>query len=57
MWNEISRWWTNNHLEVTWFLIGYLTFGFFLNLTQGDWLGAAISAFFIWVNYKLRKVI
>jgi hypothetical protein len=56
MWNEITRWWTRNHLEFTWFLIGFLTFGFFLDLAESDWSGAALNAFFIWVNYKLRKV-
>lgn len=55
MWNEISRWWTRNHFEITWFLIGWLALATLSALTRGDWGWAAFDAFLLWFNYKLRK--
>jgi hypothetical protein len=57
MWNEISRWWTRNHLEITWFIIGWCAFATLAALFRGDWVQAAIAVFFTWSTYKLRKVI
>lgn len=57
MWNEISRWWTRNHLEITWFVIGWLAFATLDQLVSGNYIWAAINAFLLWANYKLRKVI
>ena len=57
MWNEISRWWTRNQFEITWFVIGWLAFATLEALIRGDWAWAAFDAFLLWTNYKLRKVI
>ena len=57
MWNEISRWWTRNHLEITWFVIGWLAMATLDQLASGNYLWAAVNAFLLWFNYKLRKVI
>lgn len=57
MWNNIQRWLTNNAFEITWFLIGWLSFSTLAALTRGDWGWAAFDAFLLWANYKLRKVI
>jgi hypothetical protein len=57
MWNEITRWWTQNHFELTWFIIGWLAFATLDALLRGDWVWAAVDAFLLWANYKLRKVI
>jgi hypothetical protein len=57
MWNEITRWWTRNHLEITWFIIGWLALATLDQLINGNYIWAAINAFLLWANYKLRKVI
>lgn len=57
MWNEISRWLNRNHLEVTWFIIGWLAFATLDNLVDGNYGWALFNAFLLWANYKLRKVI
>ena len=57
MWNEFSRWWTRNHFEITWFVIGWLAFATLDQLASGNYLWAAFNAFLLWTNYKLRKVI
>ena len=56
MWNEITRWYTRNSLEITWFLIGWLALSTLNNLASGDYGWALFSAFLLWANYKLRKV-
>jgi hypothetical protein len=56
MWNEISRWLNRNHLEVTWFIIGWLAFATLDNLVDGNYGWALFNAFLLWANYKLRKV-
>jgi hypothetical protein len=57
MWNEITRWWTRNHLEISWFIIGWLALATLDQLASGNYIWAAINAFLLWGNYKLRKVI
>ena len=56
MWNEITRWYTRNSLEITWFIIGWLALSTVNNLTSGDYGWALFSAFLLWANYKIRKV-
>lgn len=56
MWNEITRWYTRNSLEITWFIIGWLAFATLDSIASGDYGWAAINAFLLWVNYRLRKV-
>jgi hypothetical protein len=56
MWNEISRWLNRNHLEVTWFIIGWLALATLDNLVDGNYGWALFNAFLLWANYKLRKV-
>jgi hypothetical protein len=52
----MRNWYVNNQDAITWFLIGVLTMTTFNSLARGEYIWAAISAFFIWTNYKLRNV-
>jgi hypothetical protein len=56
MWNEISRWHSRNHLEITWFLLGWLTLSTLDNIAAGNYIWASVSAFLAWAIFKLRKV-
>ena len=56
MWNEISRWYTKNSFEITWFIIGWGAFATIDNLVEGSYLWAAFNAFLVWANFKLRNV-
>lgn len=50
------NWYVRNQDAITWFIIGFLTFGLFVNLSEGDYVWAAVDALLIWVNYKLASV-
>ena len=52
----IREWYVRNQDAITWFLIGWLTFGALDNLINGQYIWMIISVFLIWVNYKLIKV-
>lgn len=56
MWNSFQNWYIRNQDAVTWFLIGWLTFGGVDNLTKGQYFWAIFNAALIYVNYKLIKV-
>jgi hypothetical protein len=52
----IKNWYVRNQDAITWFLIGWLSFALALNVAEGDWIMAAITALFIWANYKFIKI-
>jgi hypothetical protein len=56
MMNSLKNWYVDNQDAITWFIIGVLAITTLNSLARGDYGWAAISAFFIWTNYKLRKV-
>lgn len=56
MLNSLKNWYVGNQDAITWFIIGFLTMSMFNALAMNSYGWAAISAFFIWSNYKLRKV-
>jgi hypothetical protein len=52
----IKNWYVKHQDAITWFIIGILTMTVFNSIALGNYGWAAISAFFIWTNYTLRKV-
>jgi hypothetical protein len=56
MMNSFKNWYIYNQDAITWFIIGILTMTMFNSIALGNYGWATISAFFIWINYKLRKV-
>jgi hypothetical protein len=52
----IKNWYVSNQDAITWFIIGILTMTMLNSIALGNYGWAAISAFFIWTNYVLRKV-
>ena len=53
---SFRNWYIRNQDAISWFLIGWLTFGTLDSLVNGQYVWAAISAFLVWVNYKLTAV-
>jgi len=56
MMNSFKNWYVSNQDAITWFIIGVLVMTMFNSIALGNYGWAAISAFFIWINYKLRNV-
>ena len=56
MMNSLTNWYVGNQDAITWFIIGVLTMTTLNSLALGNYGWAVISAFLVWVNYKLRKV-
>lgn len=54
--DTIKNWYVRHQDAITWFIIGFLTMGTGNSLAQGNYGWAAITAFLIWTNYKLRTV-
>ena len=53
---QFRNWYVRNQDAITWFLIGWLSFGLLQNVITGDWVWAAVDALLIYANYKLRTV-
>ncbi len=54
--NSFRDWYVRNQDAITWFIIGFLAFGMLLNLAEGDYVWALVSAGLIWLNYKFSKI-
>jgi hypothetical protein len=53
--NSIRQWYLRNYTEITWFLIGFLTFAGLQDLSRGDYVQAVISFALVAINYSLAK--
>ncbi len=53
---RFKNWYIRNQDAITWFLIGWLSWGLTDNLARGQWVLALFCAALIWLNYKLIKV-
>lgn len=56
MWNNIYRWYTRNSVEITWFLMGWLTVNLIDELTTGRYGMALFTAFLLWLGYRTRNL-
>lgn len=54
MLNKIRKWFRENELQITWFIIGNFVAWFMVDLANGNLTGAAIDAFVVAVNYAFR---
>ena len=55
MFNNFKRWYTYHQVEITWWLIGWLSLAALHDFSRRDWLGVTIDFALMWVNYKLNK--
>lgn len=52
----MRNWYVRNQDAITWFIIGFLTFGIIDNLARGAYFWAALDAVLIYINYKFVQV-
>jgi hypothetical protein len=55
MLENFKNWYNRNYTEITWFLIGFLTWAGLNDLSQGDYTGAIISFGVAYINYLFVK--
>lgn len=53
--DKIRQWYLRNYTEITWFLIGFLTFAGLQDLANGNYVQAVISFVLVALNYSLAK--
>lgn len=54
--DSFRNWYIRNQDAITWFLIGWLSWGCIDQLARGNYGWAAADAVLIWVNYRFLKV-
>lgn len=52
----MKNWYIRNQDAITWFIIGWLTFGGLDNLASGNYFWAAVNAVLIYANYQFTKI-
>lgn len=53
--SKFKDWYSLYYDEITWFIIGWLSFAFLDNLLRGQYVWALLDAVFIYGNYKLSQ--
>jgi|LauGreDrversion4_2_1035121.scaffolds.fasta_scaffold1747778_2 hypothetical protein len=56
MWNSFRNWYIHNQDQITWFIIGWLSFAGIDALAEGRYIWAVVDFFLAYVNYKLIKI-
>jgi hypothetical protein len=54
--SNFRNWYVTHQDAITWFIIGWLSFGFIDRLINQDWIWAVVNAVLIWANVRLSKV-
>ena len=52
---KFRSWYMSNYTQITWFLIGWLVFGGFINLGQGNYVEAIVLWVIALINYVFVK--
>lgn len=55
MMDKFRSWYLRNYVEITWFLIGWLTIAGLQELANGDYISCAISWIFAYINYSFYR--
>lgn len=53
---KFREWYTTNQDAITWFLVGFLTFGGIDQLARGDYGMAALNFALAYANYAMNRV-
>lgn len=53
--SKFASWWNRNDSNITWFLIGWITWGFTDALARGNYAFAVLDAVLIVANYMMWK--
>jgi hypothetical protein len=54
--SHFKNWYVRNQDAITWFIIGWMSIACINSLGKGDYIWAAIDAFIVYANYKLRNI-
>lgn len=54
MWYNIRRWFANNELQLTWFIIGLFAMCFVVDIGKQNYTGALLDVIIIAINYIYR---
>ena len=55
MLDKFRRWYNRYYVEITWFLIGWLTLAGIHEIQRGDGIGALIDFALAYLNYRLMR--
>jgi hypothetical protein len=55
MLEKIRSWYLRNSVEITWFLIGWLTLAGLQDLGHGNYVEAVICFIFVAINYSMWR--
>ena len=55
MLDKFRSWYLRNQVQITWFLIGWLAFGGFINFGQGNYVEAIVLWVIALINYVFVK--
>ena len=55
MWNKIYSWFIRYNSEINWFLTGWFAAYFCVDVSAGNWLGAAIDAVIVAANIAFYR--
>jgi hypothetical protein len=55
MMSKFASWWYRNDSNITWFLIGWLTWGMLDNLARGNYAVSLLDAVLVAANYMMWK--
>ena len=55
MLTKIKNWFIRYDFEICWFLTGWFTSQFFVDFSQGNWLGCLIDLIIVVINVAFRK--
>jgi hypothetical protein len=54
--DSIVRWYRNNYIEITWFIVGWMAMALLVDFSNGNWTGCLLDIFLIVVNvYFVKK--
>lgn len=53
--NKFKLWYFRNYTEITWFIIGLLTWDAMYNAGIGNWLGVIVDAVLVAINYSFWR--
>lgn len=53
--NKFRQWYMNNHVEITWFIIGLCFMSGLVNLAANNYTSAAINFGIAFLNYIFNK--
>ena len=49
-------WYIKHYVEITWFIIGWLSLSCIDSLVRGSYIWAAFDAAIVFINYKLANI-